>query len=163
MEQIYKRLQNGETSEVIAEEFTKALNDAMARIAEEKAAAEAAEVARMKAYAEERARSDAKRAELVELIDLTLGFCAKWYPELGLTSAEDWDDEDIKPIADLILMLLDVELIKANAKSKKAEVECTETVAPIRKKLPVKIAVSANKPATTDDVFADFFKSLGLN
>ena len=51
-------------------------------------------------------------------------------------------------------MLLDVEVIKAKAKSKKVE-ESAETP---RKKLPVKI----NKPVSTDDVFADFFKSLGL-
>lgn len=162
MNDIYTRLKNGESIDDIMNGFADEANAAQVRIAEEKAAAEAAEAARMKAYAEERARSDAKRAELVELIDLTLGFCAKWYPELGLTSAEDWDDEDIKPIADLVLMLLDVELIKASAKSKKAEVECTETVAPIRKKLLVTVGIPANKPVTTDDVFADFFKSLGL-
>ncbi len=159
MNDIYTRLKNGESIDDIMNGFADEANAAQARIAEEKAAAEAE---RLKAYAEERARSDAKHQELVELIDSTLGFCAKWYPELGLTSTEDWDDEDIKPIADLILMFLDVELIKVDAKRKQAEAECTETVAPPRKKLPVKIAVSANKPVLADDVFADFFKSLGL-
>lgn len=159
MNTIYDRLKNGESIDDIMNGFADEANAAQARIAEEKAAAEAAEVARLKAYAEERARNDAKRQEFVELINLTLGFCAKWYPELGLSPEEDWDDEDIKPIADLILSLLDIE---AGAKSKKAIEESTETVAHPRKKLPVKIAVSANKPVSTDDIFADFFKSLGL-
>lgn len=161
MNTIYDRLKNGESIEDIMNGFADEANAAQVRIAEEKAAAEAAEVERLKAYAEQRALNDAKRQEFVELINLTLGFCAKWYPELGLSPEEDWDDEDIKPIADLILMFLDVEVIKTSAKSKAVE-ESTETVAHPRKKLPVKIAVSANKPVSTDDVFADFFKSLGL-
>ena len=165
MNDIYTRLKNGESIDDIMNGFADEANAAQTRIAEEEAAAEAAEVARMKAYAEERARNEAKRQEMVELIDSTFGFCAKWYPELGLTSVEDWDDEDIKPIADLVLMLLDVELIKAGAKSKKAEVECTETVAP-------PIIEKVRKPngngfmmraVPADDVFADFFKSLGLD
>ena len=149
MEQIYKRLQNGETSEAIAEEFTKALNEAMARYeAEEKARREA------------RAREDAKRTDLISLISSAFGFIAKWYPELGLTEG-DWDDEDIAAITNLVLPLLDIEIMKSTSKrAKKAE------EAPPRKKLPVKIEMKpfpANKPmATTDEVFADFFKSLGL-
>ena len=147
MEQIYKRLQNGETSEAIAEEFTKALNEAMARY-------EAEEQARAKAQAEARAREDAKRNDLISLISSALGFIARWYPELGVAEG-DWDDEDIAAIANVALPLLDIEVMK----SKKAEAECTETVAPIRKKLPVKIEM---KPVTTDEVFADFFKTIGL-
>ena len=166
MEQIYKRLQNGETSEAIAEEFTKALNEAMARYEAEEKARREEEAKRMKAYAEARAREDAKRTDLTTLISSALGFIAKWYPELGLTEG-DWSDEDIAAIANLVLPLLDIEIMKSTAKrAKKAEAESTETVAPPRKKLPVKIEMkpfATNKPiATTDDVFADFFKSLGL-
>ena len=120
MEQIYKRLQNGETSEAIAEEFTKALNEAMARYeAEEKARKEA----ELKAFAEARARKDAKRNDLTALISSALGFIAKWYPELGLTEG-DWSDEDIAAIANLVLPLLDIEIMKSTSKrAKKAEAE----------------------------------------
>ena len=160
MEQIYKRLQNGETSEAIAEEFTKALNEAMARYEAEEKARREEEAKRMKAYAEARAREDAKRTDLISLISSAFGFIAKWYPELGLTEG-DWDDEDIAAITNLVLPLLDIEIMKSTSKrAKKAE------EAPPRKKLPVKIEMKpfpANKPmATTDEVFADFFKSLGL-
>ena len=142
--------------------FADEANAAQARIEAEEQAAKDAEVARMKAYAEERARTEAKLTDLTSLLDDTFRFVAKWYPELEIEEG-DWEEEDLKALANLVLMLLDVEVIKASAKSKRAEAECTETVASPRKKLPVKLAVSANKPVSTDDVFADFFKSLGLN
>lgn len=154
MNDIYTRLKNGESIEDIMNGFADEANAAQARIEEENKAAEAAEAEHLRAYVEEHARNDVKRQELLELIDSTLGFCAKWYPELGLTSKEDWDDEDIKPIVDLVLMLLDVEAIKISAKSKKAEETVIEKV---RKPKFMMRAVPA------DDVFADFFKSLGLD
>ena len=161
MNTIYERLKNGESIDDIMNGFADEANAAQARIEAEEQAAKDAEVARMKAYAEERARDKAKRTDLVSLLDDAFRFVAKWYPELELEEG-DWTEDDLKVLADLVLMLLDVEAIKTSAKSKKAEAECTETVAHPRKKLPVKIAVSANKPVSTDDVFADFFKSLGL-
>ena len=161
MNDIYTRLKNGESIDDIMNGFADEANAAQARIEAEEQAAKDAEAARMKAYAEERARSEAKRQEMVELINSALGFCAKWYPELGLTSVEDWDDEDIKPIADLVLMLLDVELIKTGAKSKNAEAECTETIIEKVRKPNGNGFMMRARPAD-DDVFADFFKSLGL-
>ena len=157
MEQIYKRLQNGETSEAIAEEFTKALNEAMARYEAEEQARREEEAKRMKAFAEARAREDAKRNDLTTLISSALGFIAKWYPELGMAEG-DWDDEDIATIANLALPLLDIEIMKSTSKRAKKEPAVTG-------KLPVPVKVELkSKPVltTTDDVFADFFKSLGL-
>ena len=110
----------------------------------------------MKAYAEERARNEVKRQEFVDLINSALGFCAKWYPELELSPEEDWDDEDIKPIADLMLTLLDVEAIRVSTKSKKAEETVIEKV---RKPNGNGFMMRA---ASADDIFADFFKGLGL-
>ena len=161
MNDIYTRLKNGESIDDIMNGFADEANAAQVRIAEEEAAAEAAEVERLKTYAEQRARNEAKLTDLTSLLDDTFRFVAKWYPELEIEEG-DWEEEDLKVLANLVLMLLDVEVIKTSAKSKAVE-ESTETVAHPRKKLPVKIAVSANKPVTTDDVFADFFKSLGLN
>lgn len=156
MNTIYNRLKNGESIDDIMNGFANEANAAQARIEEENKAAEAAEAERLKAYAAERARHDAKRTDLTSLLDDAFHFVVKWYPGLELEEG-DWTEADLKTLADLVLMLLDVEVIKAGAKSKK-----TETVAHPRKKLPVKIAVPANKPVSTDDVFADFFKSLGL-
>lgn len=164
MNTIYDRLKNGESIDDIMNGFADEANAAQARIEEENKAAEAAEAERLKAYAEEHARHEAKCTDLTSLLDDAFRFVIKWYPELELEEG-DWDEEDLKAIANLVLMLLDVEAIKASAKSKKAEAECTETLAPPRKKLPVAIEMKsfpANKPVTTDDVFANFFKSLGL-
>ena len=161
MNDIYTRLKNGESIDDIMNGFADEANAAQTRIAEEEAAAEAAEVARMEAYAEERARNEVKRTDLVSLLDDAFRFVAKWYPELELEEG-DWDDEDLKALANLVLMLLDVEVIKANAKNKRVVEESTETIAPPPFKLPVKIAVSDNKPTSTNDVFTDFFKSMGL-
>lgn len=161
MNTIYERLKNGESIDDIMNGFADEANAAQARIEAEEQAAKDAEAARMKAYVEDRARDEAKRTDLVSLLDDAFRFVAKWYPELELEEG-DWTEDDLKVLANLVLMFLDVELIKTSAKSKKTEAECIETVAPPRKKLPVKIAVSANKPVSTDDVFADFFKSLGL-
>ena len=156
MNTIYDRLKNGESIDDIMNGFADEANAAQTRIAEEKAAAEAAEAARLKAYAEERARNDAKRSDLTSLLDSAFRFAVKWYPELEVEEG-DWTENDLAAIADLFMMLLDVEVIKAKAKSKKVE------PAP-RKELPVKITMktTADKPVSTDDVFADFFKSLGL-
>ena len=156
MNDIYARLKNGESIEDIMNGFADEANAAQARIEEENKAAEAAEVERMKAYAEERARNEVKRQEFVDLINSALGFCAKWYPELELSPEEDWDDEDIKPIADLMLTLLDVEAIRVSTKSKKAEETVIEKV---RKPNGNGFMMRA---ASADDIFADFFKGLGL-
>lgn len=149
MEQIYKRLQNGETSEAIAEEFTKALNDAMARFEAEEQARKEEEARRMKAYAEQRAREDAKRNDLISLLDSAFGFIAKWYPEAGLTEG-DWDEEDIAAIANLVLPLLDIEVAKGVSKSKKVPAATA--------KLPVKVSVKKSD----EEIISDFFKSLGM-
>ena len=164
MNNIYDRLKNGESIEDIMNGFADEANAAQARIEEENKAAEAAEAARMKAYAEDRARNEAKLTDLTSLLDDAFRFVAKWYPELELEEG-DWTEDDLKILANLILMLLDVEAIKATTKSKK---ECTETVAhPVIEKVIRPSgnmrAVPADKPVSTDDVFADFFKSLGLN
>ena len=162
MNTIYDRLKNGESIDDIMNGFADEANAAQARIAEEKAAAEAAEAARMKAYAEERARNDAKRTDLISLLDDTLRFVAKWYPELELEEG-DWAEDDLKVLADLVLMLLDVEVIKAGAKSKKENPKTV--IEKVRKPNGngfMTRAVPADKPVSTDDIFADFFKSLGL-
>jgi len=160
MNTIYDRLKNGESIDDIMNGFADEANAAQARIEAEEQAAKDAEAARMKAYAEERARNDAKRTDLISLLDDTLRFVAKWYPELELEEG-DWTEDDLKVLADLVLMLLDVEVIKAGAKSKKAKAEHTETIIEKVRKPNGNGFMMRARPAD-DDVFADFFKSLGL-
>ncbi len=160
MNDIYTRLKNGESIDDIMNGFADEANAAQARIEAEEQAAKDAEVARMKAYAEERARNEAKRSDLMVLLDDAFRFVAKWYPALELEEG-DWDDDDLKVLADLVLMFLDVEAIKANTKSKNTGVEVEKVRKPNGLGFTTR-AVPADKPVTTDDVFADFFKSLGL-
>lgn len=159
MENIYERLANGESSDAIAAEFTAALNEAMARHAkdeEEKAAkAEAERLARL----EKEAKSVQKREDMVDVLNHAFRYVAKHYPELGIAEG-DWDDEELRAIAELCIVMLDLEVLKA--KSKRPLVESTETVPHPRTTLPVKVSLKSEKPVSTDDIFADFFKSLGL-
>jgi len=143
METIYTRLANGETSEAIAEEFTNALNEAMARFEKEQAEAKAKAEAERAARLEREAKAAAKRSELKQLLNDAFAFFARHYPELGLVEGE-WKEDDLNAIVDLTLALLDVEVIKTSAKSKKVDIASTK------------------KSVTTDDIFEEFFKGLGL-
>lgn len=137
MENIYKRLANGESSESIAAEFTAALNEAMARHAkeeEERAAREAEARARK---AQEDAARAAKCDDMADLIDAMFRYLAKHYPTLGIENG-DWDREDLRAVAELVVLALDMEAIK------------------ITKAKP------AVETKSTDDVFTDFFRQFGL-
>ena len=117
-EDIYSRLLAGESSEDIAAEMTKALNDALDRIeAEEKARAEE-EARKAREAAEREAKKAAKREQLADIITETLYFCAEFYPSLGITTEEvdQMSDETIDALADMFLMLLDVEIAKKTRK-----------------------------------------------
>lgn len=133
MENIYKRLANGESSESIAAEFTAALNEAMARHAKE-------EEERAAREAEARARNAARAAKcdgMADLIDAMFRYLAKHYPALGIEDG-DWDREDLCAVAELVVLALDMEVIK------------------ITKAKP------AVETKSTDDVFTDFFRQFGL-
>lgn len=139
MENIYKRLANGESSESIAAEFTAALNEAMARHAkeeEERAAREAEARARK---AQEDAARAAKCDGMADLIDAMFRYLAKHYPALGIEDGDwDRDREDLRAVAELVVLALDMETIK------------------ITKAKP------AVETKSTDDVFTDFFRQFGL-
>ena len=100
MNTIYDRLKNGESIDDIMKGFADEANAAQARITEEEAAAKEAEAARMKAYAAERERNEAKRSDLISLLDSAFRFAVKWYPELEVEEG-DWTDNDLAAIADL--------------------------------------------------------------
>ena len=145
-EDIYSRLLAGENVDDIAKEITDMLNAAQAKFAEE-AARKAEEEA--KAAAEKEAKEAHNRAKMdaaADLISDALTFCATYYPSLGLTLDDNVSDEEIKVLASMIIMLLDLEAMKPAKKSFKIK-NC---------KLP------ANKPLSTDEVFAEAFKMLGI-
>ena len=147
-EDIYSRLLAGESSDDIAAEMTKALNDALDRIEEEEKARKEAE---LKAAQEEAAKEAANRAKMDAAADLVadaLVFCATYYPSFGLTLDDNVTDEEIKALASMVIMLLDLEALRPRKKNK----------------LPVDIELKSEpkKPMTTDEVFAEAFKMLGL-
>ena len=158
-EDIYSRLLAGESSDVIAAEMTKALNEALDRIAAEKAQALAEEERKMREAAEREAKNTAKREHLADIITETLYFCAEFYPSLGITTEEvdQMSDETIDALADMFLMLLDVEVSKKNRQSLHNTLtfpfhmsKITDTAKP---------AEPVSKKPSNDDIFASFFKS----
>ena len=143
---IYSRLLAGENAEDLAKAFTDELNAAQARIAEE-AARKAEEEAR--AAAEKAANAKAKREAAADILSDALAFCATYYPSLGLTMEDQVSDEELYALTDLILMLFDLEAMK-----------------PAKRKASIKFSKSCdqenNKPLTTDEIFVNAFKMLGI-
>ena len=156
---IYSRLLAGESSDDIAAEMTKALNDAIDRIEEEEKARKEAE---LKAAQEKEAKEAHNRAKMnaaENLVADALVFCATYYPSFGLTLDSNVSDEEIKALASMIIMLLDLEAMRPAKRSFKAKTY----------KLPVELELNNKemserntKPMTTDEVFAEAFKMLGL-
>ena len=144
---IYSRLLAGESSDDIAAEMTKALNDALDRIEEEEKARKAKEAEAARIAAEETAK--AKRETAAAILTDILNFSVTYYPSLGLTQDDKVSDEELYALTDLVLMLLDLEAMKPA--SRKASIQFSN---PRNQE--------NNKPLTTDEIFADAFKMLGL-
>ena len=147
---IYSRLLAGESSDDIAAEMTKALNEALDRIEEEEKARKEAE---LKA-AQDKAKMDAAKDITTDI----LTFCATYYPSFGLALDDNVTDEEIEALAALIIMLLDLEAMRPRKKKAFGDSLFSAT------KLPVDIELKnePKKPMTTDEVFAEAFKMLGL-
>ena len=168
-EDIYSRLLAGESSDDIAAEMTKALNDALDRIeAEEKARAEE-EARKAREAAEREAKKAAKHGQLADIITDTLYFCAEFYPSLGITTEEvdQMSDETIDALADMFIMLLDVETAKQTRNTLNTAMKLgpmtfpfhapKATIATDDTEPTAKVDV-AKKPSN-DDIFASFFKN----
>lgn len=155
---IYSRLLAGESGDDIAAEMTKALNEALDRIEEEEKVRKEAEA---KAAREKEAKEAHNRAKMYAATDIVtdiLTFCATYYPSFGLTLDDNVSDEEIKALASMIIMLLDLEALRP--RKKKGLGDSLFAAA----KLPVDIELKSEpkKPMTTDEVFAEAFKMLGL-
>ena len=165
---IYSRLLAGESMEDIMEDLTAKANEAQARyeefkrLEEERLRLEEAE-RKMREDAEREAKNAAKHEQLADIITSTLYFCAEFYPSLGITTEEvdQMSDETVDALAEMFLMLLDMEAAKKTRKSLHTATKLGPMTFPFH---APKITVSESdtvKPATktTDDVFTSFFKT----
>ena len=136
---IYDELRGGRTAEELVANFTAQLNEAEARIKAEEAE---------KARAEEENTAQ-KHQDFATCVAHFADALHAHYPDL-LKDEESWSEEDYDTVANMIIMLLDLEATKSRVFGNKPRVTVKTQVEP------------AKKVHSTDDVFADFFKSLGL-
>lgn len=146
---IYSRLLAGESSDDIAAEMTKALNDALNRIEEEEKARKEAELKAAQEKEANRAKMDAAK----DIIADTLLFCATYYPSFGLTLDDNVTDEEIEALASMIVMLLDLEAMKPR-RGLRAKLSVFDDAAATKSEV--------KKILTTDEVFAKAFEALGI-
>lgn len=140
---IYSRLLAGENMDDIMAEITAEANAAQTRYNEELEALRKAN----EAAAAKKATQTAKRDGMKELVTRAMNYLAEHYPAFGFT-ADDLDDEELNLLTNVILMALDLEVMKGTKLTK------TTTVKPVQ--------VNTTPETKIDEVFADFFKSLGL-
>ena len=140
---IYEQLRAGAKPEDIANAFAAQLNEAEARIK-----AENEEAARKAAAAKEAEDAKVQKAEDVKNIIYSFGeMLETHYPELGF-KAEDLDEQTLDSLAAIVIMLLDIEVMKHTA---------TVRVKPVKVNKSIEL-----RKTNTDEVFEEFFKSLGL-
>lgn len=152
---IYSRLLAGESSDDIAAEMTKALNDALNRIEEEEKARKEAE---LKA-AQEKEANKAKMDAAKDIITDTLLFCATYYPSFGLTLDSNVTDEEIEALANMVIMLLDLEAMRPAKRSFKVKTYKRPAGSEVKNEEKPE---RDNKLLSTDEVFAEAFKMLGI-
>ena len=131
MQDIYEQLKSGRCSEDLVAEFVNQINEAEDRIRKE----EAAEMAKAK-------HAEIRKSDLIELLKRAETFALNYYPNLYTEQDAIHNDADWSNLADLVLSLLDLELIK-----------------------PAKVKVHVEKAPelkTNDEVFKSFFKMMGL-
>ncbi len=138
---IYDELRSGRSPEDIAAAFAAQLNEAEARIKaeEEEAARKAAKEA-----------EDAKIQKEEDIKNIIYSFgemLENNYPEFGF-KAEELDEQTLESLAAIAIMLLDIEAMKHTSAVRVKPAKSNKTIE-LRK-------------TNSDEVFKDFFKSLGL-
>ena len=145
---IYDELRSGRSSEDIAAAFAAQLNEAEARIKaeeEEEAARKAAEAAKAAKMAED---AKVQKEEDIKNIIYSFGeMLQNNYPEFGF-KAEELDEQTLESLAAIAIMLLDIEAMKHTS---------TVRVKPAKSNKTFEL-----HKTNSDEVFKDFFKSLGL-
>lgn len=136
-DRLFDLLASGHSPEDIAALFASSLNDAEARI-------HAQEEERKRQEAAERARAEAaanrKREDMCDIVADLFDFMDTYYSDA--LEPEDISDETIASLADLIIMVMDLEALRVQAKSVETK-KCATAASP-------------------EEVFADFFKAFGL-
>ena len=138
---IYDELRSGRSPEDIAAAFAAQLNEAEARIngEEEEAARKAAKEA-----------EDAKVQKEEDIKNIIYSFgemLENNYPEFGF-KAEELDEQTLESLAAIAIMLLDIEAMKHTSAVRVKPAKSNKTF-------------ELHK-TNSDEVFKDFFKSLGL-
>ena len=127
---IYDELRSGASAEDLVARFTAQLNEAEARIKQEEAEEEAAKTA----------KAEAKRNDMIDAMEALVNAIERHYPDL--LEGETVDTESVEAMADLVIMMLDM-----------------QSIMPVKTPKAVKVKT---KPRASEDVFADFFKAFGL-
>lgn len=144
---IYDELRSGRSSEEIAAAFAAQLNEAEARIKaeEEEAARKAAEAAKAAKKAED---AKVQKEEDIKNIIYSFGeMLENNYPEFGF-KAEELDEQTLDGLAAIVIMMLDIEVLKHTSTVRAKSAKSNKTF-------------ELHK-TNSDEVFKDFFKSLGL-
>ena len=162
MNDILTRLQNGETIDTIAAEFTKALNEASAAYEAEKAAAE-----KTKAKAN-------RKAELIRnMIAPFVLYLEEFHPDFhidgidieALANPSDEECADLAELIDSYVELLNSPFLKMfGSAAVPTTFKTKTTTTPNHKveKTPTGVKITGSKPLTTeelDSIFANFFKT----
>ena len=135
---LYNLLASGHTPDEVAAQFTQALNDAEKRLKKE----EEERKAREAEAALRKEQEAAKRADFMDATANLLTTIGRHYPDLAI----EVTDEVCGPIADLIIMSIDLENLRG---SRHINLDVK----------PVKVRMAD----TDKDVFAKFFKQFGLS
>ena len=146
---LYEQLKAGASAEDIAAAFAEELNKAEEQVRAEREAEEKAKAAAAK-QAEEAVKID----EAATLLRRVVAFISHYYPSLGLEDDEDLTEDDYRALAELLLLMLDLEAIKPAKRQFKMK-NYNQPVAKIEADAPV-------TKTALDDPFADFFKTFGL-
>jgi hypothetical protein len=141
---LYEQLKAGSSAEDIAAAFTAELNKAEEQLRAEREAEEKAKVA----------KQAVKLDEAATLLRKLVAFISYYYPSLGLEDDEDLTEDEYRALAELVLLMLDLEAMKPAKRQFKMK-SFNQPVAKIEADKPVE------KPAL-DDPFASFFKAFNL-
>lgn len=130
---IYDELRSGATAEDLVAQFTAQLNEAEARIKQEDEEAAAANIAKV----------EAKRNDMIDAMEALVTTIERHYPDL--LEGETVDTESVEAMADVVIMMLDM-----------------HSIMPVKPVWPAKVKTKSTDSRTSEDIFADFFKSFGL-
>lgn len=139
-DKLFDLLASGHSSEDIAALFTSSLNDAEARLRAQEEEERKRKEAANKAKAE--AAANRKKEDMCDIVSDFFAFMDTYYADALEIEPEALDNETIAYLADLLIMVMDLEAMRTQAESVETK-KCASN--------------------TADEIFADFFKAFGLS